>query len=275
MMLETYVQFVEERHRIWEARQLGLPAPWTTDPTLATRKFTNMFRLLDPGSQYVLQHLQHPDPAVTAWRLWLYRNTNSVTAWEYAREQLGHTPLPTDDLAAVWGAYRAAGSKVFSMAYIIPASGMVKGSDKMANILASPMDWVPAFLAAPTPLTKLDVLRSLPRMGDFLAQQVLTDWGYLYGPDHENELVVPGPGSRRGAALVYPELSPVEAFHVAQQVLLQRPGCPRLPTGRTPSLMDVQNTFCEFSKYVRGPRATTYRPAHPGPQPEPLLPAHW
>ena len=48
---------------------------------------------------------------------------------------------------------------------------------------------------------------------------------------------------------------------------------------RKPSLMDVQNCLCEFSKYVRfleKPKpANPYVPAHPGPQPAPLLPGHW
>ena len=43
--------------------------------------------------------------------------------------------------------------------------------------------------------------------------------------------------------------------------------------------MDVQNTLCEFSKYVRfqsKPIPTKqYVPAHPGPQPPPVLPKHW
>jgi len=40
--------------------------------------------------------------------------------------------------------------------------------------------------------------------------------------------------------------------------------------------MNTQNTLCEFSKYVRetvSPRKVTpYKPAHPGRQPEPVLP---
>jgi hypothetical protein len=62
-------------------------------------------------------------------------------------------------------------------------------------------------------------------------------------------------------------------------------GCPTIPLDhpgdpvRVPSWMDVQNTLCEFSKWVRFSEkplpGKPYRPAHPGPQPAPLLPQHW
>ena len=65
--------------------------------------------------------------------------------------------------------------------------------------------------------------------------------------------------------------------------LFQTQLAPRLATPsnneRPPSLMDVQNTFCEFSKYMRylrgEPERRTFRPAHPGPQPTSVLPEHW
>ena len=52
-MVELYQHMVRERHQIWLARQHGASYPWTEDPVLANRKFTNMFRVLDPGSQFV------------------------------------------------------------------------------------------------------------------------------------------------------------------------------------------------------------------------------
>ena len=53
----VYRAFVIERHKIWERRQAGEPGPWTRDPILASRKFTNVFRVLDPGTQFVLTDL--------------------------------------------------------------------------------------------------------------------------------------------------------------------------------------------------------------------------
>ncbi|MGO4984932.1 nucleotide kinase domain-containing protein [Collinsella sp. Sow4_E3] len=57
-----YIQFVEERHYVWIRRQNGASAPWTDDPTLRRAKFTNVYRVLDAGSQFLLtQMLQDPD----------------------------------------------------------------------------------------------------------------------------------------------------------------------------------------------------------------------
>jgi hypothetical protein len=52
-MMSLYRVMVVERHKIYLARQNNEPQPWTTDPVLRNRKFTNMFRVLDPGSQFV------------------------------------------------------------------------------------------------------------------------------------------------------------------------------------------------------------------------------
>ena len=60
-MVELYQHMVRERHQIWLARQNGATYPWTSDPVLANRKFTNMFRVLDPGSQFVFD-LEEDNP---------------------------------------------------------------------------------------------------------------------------------------------------------------------------------------------------------------------
>ena len=56
-MALDYLEFVEERHRIWEKRRSGEPQPWTEDHVLQDRKFTNVFRVLDYGSQFLLTNL--------------------------------------------------------------------------------------------------------------------------------------------------------------------------------------------------------------------------
>lgn len=55
-----YLEFVHERHNVWERRRAGDPQPWTSDPVLAGNKFTNVFRVLDYGSQFLLKELLDP-----------------------------------------------------------------------------------------------------------------------------------------------------------------------------------------------------------------------
>jgi hypothetical protein len=297
-MAMTYLDFVIERHRVWERRQAGLPGPWTEDPVLAGRKFTNMFRVLDHGSQFVVRELLYgPDeiePEDALARCFLYRYNNRPEPWEYFYQMNGRYPYAADlDDGTVlhgWREYKATGQPLFGNAYKMFCGPENKGSDRLtwaveaARIyagLSSPLSIRPAFTAAGSLQERLDVLRTVPRCANFMAMQIVTDLGYLY-PQDENELVLAGPGCIVGAKHVapsWPTLKVIEWAWDHWQTANEAPQLP-LPDGRTRrlSLMDVQNSFCEFGKYVRWmgiPQQRVFRPAHPGPQAAPVLPRHW
>lgn len=296
-----YLEFVAERHRIWEKRQVGHPQPWTDDATLATRKFTNVYRVLDPGSQFVFD-LDHPDPFVTLARLIGYRYTNLPSAWREFAEATGHYPRLED-----WGGeglfadflmnLASHGVKTFSGAYIILPEPNHKGDKarQSCRLVERVMDSVgEKFIAAQGQQEKFDLLVSQFGVGEFLAYQILTDWGYTQHVDRdlENDFVVAGPGAKKGAATllgiahtekknwVVQDIA-AETIRWAQKAVWDMPDCPTLtmPSGHVlkPSLQSIQNTFCEFSKYVKGPRKSVdrYVPLHPGPQPAPRFPASW
>jgi hypothetical protein len=280
-MLDTYLEFVEERHRVWELRQLGAPQPWTTDPTLATRKFTNVFRVLDPGSQFVFE-LESDGDAETLFRLFLYRYTNEPETWRYMRQELGRWPEAHDGPATfidLLKNYRVRGNRVFSGAYVILPQPNRPG-DKVVQAVELAYRWMENhaedFMDASSQVARYDILRREYGVGPFMAMQILTDWGYTRhcGEDRENDFVVAGPGAIKGAKALG-MARPLEAIHRCHALIQLGDDVPTLPGGRTPSLMDVQNTLCEFSKYVRGPVARSYRPAHPGHQPDPILPDHF
>lgn len=290
-----YLAFVVNRHLIWEARLEGLPQEeWAYDPILQTRKFTNVFRILDPGTQYVLTSLAEPDakPEDVLLRLFLYRHTGRVEAWEYLEMTSGlpdRTNLP--DVLAAFKQYRGKGSvterPVFTGAYLVFPQSAERGTDKLESIvdltkrLFVEGTVAQEFLDAGSQADRFAALRSNKGVADFMSMQVLTDWGYTShcGEDRENEFVVLGPGARRGATALDPAGKPEDTLEwayreVQDQVTLD------LPNGmsRPPSRMDVQNTLCEFSKYVRHqskPPGKPYTPAHPGPQDPPVLPEHW
>jgi hypothetical protein len=287
-MWETYLNFVEERHLVWVRRQAGEPGPWTDEPIVATRKFTNVFRVLDVGSQFLAKMLWDGDSTTTRdiiARCLLYRTTNRPEPWEWIHHRFGGYPTANDmtiDLAMEWLRFQEEGGQVFSGAYVIRPEPPTKGANKVltmvkhARRVADALDeyaWDHADMA-----TRFGMLKAFPGIGDFIAMQVLTDFGYSpLGEDTENEFVVAGPGAVKGAQALHPGHNPGETITVARSILLDDFPSVRLG-GRPPSLMDVQNTLCEFSKYVRylgRPLGEPYVPAHPGPQPEPFLPPHW
>lgn len=299
-MAATYLDFVKERHLVWERRQAGRPQHWTSDPILRTKKFTNDFRVIDHGSQFLLRELLN-EPGITAGdalaRSWLYRMTNRPAVWEHTLATWGRYPAARDmvpQLARLWCSWRDEGGQVFSGAYIIMPAPGVTGVDKtravveMANRMfhpGSPHNIVEQFLQAPNMARRFDVLRAQKGIGDFIAMQVLTDFGYSpFGADQdENSFVTAGPGARRGAKELFPKAKPRDVFNWAQEQVWEMDLSPALalPGGgqRKLSLMDIQNTFCEFSKYARYMRNPgsdrVFPPAHPGPHPDPVLPAHW
>lgn len=294
-----YLDFVRERHHVWALRQAGEPGPWTQDETLLTRKFTNVYRVLDPGSQFVFELADDdPDPHDMMMRALLYRFTNRPEFWRVTRDLMGRWPvvadLDNDYLRNRWREARdVLGEQMFSGAYVVmpdPGGKKTMGLDKLAATVElgrrvlhpSGVDYLWPELEKATSLEQRFTVLTRPyAMGTFMTMQILTDWGYVFGPDQENDFVASGPGSRRGAAhLGMPfDLAMMWAHNEAQH----NPTMPRLytPSGgqRPPSYMDVQNTLCEFDKYVRCESRTQpgkpYVPVHPGPQPRPTLPTHW
>lgn len=330
-MKDTLLHFIKARHKIWEARQFTVgTGPWTDDPILRQHKFTNVFRVLDYGSQFLLKELLEPglDSRDALMRAFLYRHTGRWEAWEYFELMEGHYP-GIDDLDLVlkhFNTYRGETKTVlqnrsaetralgtggfskkvgkrslFTSAYLVFPQSREPGVDKLETIVdltrrlftpGSPQDVVPRFMAADTQAERFAALKDAKGVGDFMSMQVLTDWGWApqCGEDREDEFVVAGPGARKGAKLLAPELKPELVIREFHQGLLADPDCPVLwirdtsdggAVYRRPSLMDVQNCFCELSKYARylerdsGARQRTYRPSHPGVQSAPVFPLHW
>jgi hypothetical protein len=284
-MMDLYQGMVIERHLIWCARQNDEPQPWTEDPVLANRKFTNMFRVLDPGSQFVFD-LDHDDPVTRIARLVFYRITNLPATWYALRTRLGHYPVAADftknpeRITAFLDLYRNLGNRIFSGAYIIvpepgTANDKVEGAVRLTRTFV--LEKAGAFLDATTQDERFAVLQSTSGLGKFLSMQILTDWAYLQTEEPDLSFIVAGPGAIRGAALLDPTKKPKDVIYDLAFDWMGHP-IVRL-RDRSLTLMDVQNTLCEFSKYAKeivAPRKkTTYRPSHPGTQPIPVLPQWW
>lgn len=290
----AYLGFVEARHEAYLNRQAGLAAPWTNEPIVQAHKFTNVFRILDHGTQFILSDLAEPglSDRDLLMRLFLYRHTGRVEAWQYLDMTVGYPVVANlPEALAAWLQYPSA---FFTNAYLVYPQSHVKGTNKIESIVdlasrlfteGSEQDVVPDFLAAQTQKERFQVLRRNKGVGDFMSMQVLTDWGYTAncGEDREDEFIVLGPGALKGAAALDPSAKPMDVFKWAVESVRQDPPLLALDEVgegyRAPSYMDLQNTLCEFSKHSRfasKPEPTKpYTPAHPGPQPKPLLPQHW
>ena len=102
-ILDTFFKFVVERHAIHQRRLAGQPPPWTTNDVMAKYPFTNVFRVFDRGSQYVLHNVINVgDQSLTeqCFRVMLFRAFNKEETWEYMEERLGGVTWRNFDLQA-------------------------------------------------------------------------------------------------------------------------------------------------------------------------------
>lgn len=291
-MFETYKSFVRSRHEAWLHRQLGESPPWTTDQVIRKHKFTNVFRVLDRGTQFVVKELLYREKDIdkndALMRCFLYRYTNRPEPWQHFHRVVGRYPLVEDlggTLNDVWQGYKDRGYPIFGNAYKMFVGKENSGKDRLSWVLdlteyefgvgsALP----DLFFKQVTPARRLEILKAIPRCADFMGMQVLTDIGMSrWLSADENLFVVAGPGAKVGAKLVAPDQKPLDVIQLAWR-FWRESGDVVLPgLERTPSLMDVQNTFCEFGKYVRWRDSAQPRRLYTGngKLPVPFYPPFW
>lgn len=291
----SFLAFVKERHRIWELRQENAPQPWTDDPVLASKKFCNVFRVLDYGSQFLVKELLNPDvPADDIlFRCWAYRYTNHPPAWEAFREysDTGDYPVLRDwedgHLQKFWTEYADEGNQIFSGAYMINGGSSKRpGTPKhivfLEDTTAEFYSRMGAFFTKKSLEERVAYLSKIPFCSGFMAMQICTDFGYWDPTFGENDHITLGPGAVKGCKEIDPQAKPEDTFWWAVEQLLVDPECPALELSegkeRQLSLMDIQNCFCEFSKYRRyeqnlSASPTLFQPTHATVSP--TLPPHW
>ncbi len=302
-VFQSYWRFADERHRMYERRLLGLPAPWTSDPVLSAYRFTNVFRAADRVSQYLIRDViyqgdQAADEVV--FRILLFKLFNKIETWQYLLQELGEVSLSTFDVETadhLLGDARARGQRIYSNAYIVPpiaGSDGVKHRGHLRLVAAMINDDLPGRIRDSDTMEEVYLLlRSYPGIGNFLAYQFTVDINYSSVTNHdEDEYVVAGPGALDGISKVYPGAHLRDAAGIIrcmtdeQEDWLSHYGLRLCGLfGRRLHLIDVQNLFCEISKYARvahpeieGVSGRTrikqaFRPA--GPVPPPHFPPKW
>jgi hypothetical protein len=248
--------------------------PWTDDEILREYKFTNVYRVTDRVSQYLIQHViydgVHRSITDTVCRILLFKLFNRIETWQVLVATFGDVSVETfslPDYDRVLGDRLASGQRLYSAAYIMPAAlqfsdrGPARKHTTHLKLVRQMLeDQVPDRLAhAQSMSSAFDVLRGYRSIGDFLAYQLVTDINYSMVADFsESEFVKPGPGARDGIAKCFQSLGDLTEADVIrwtmdhQEQQFERLGLQFLPLGaRQLQLIDCQNIFCEVDKYSR------------------------
>ena len=268
-VFDTYWGFATERQRVFRRRVRGEPGPWTSDPVLLAHRFTNPYRAADRVSQYLIREVayggtQAPDEVLL--RVVLFKLFNRIATWELLERAAGAITCETFDVGrydAVLSGALAAGKRIYSAAYIMPAASRSSSRKHRTHLeLVSSMlvDRLPERLAEARSMeAAYELLLAYPGLGPFLAFQVVTDINYttLLGFS-EMEFVVPGPGARSGLRKCFSDpgdyddadLIRYTADHQAEEFARRGLDFQDL-WGRPLQLVDCQNLFCEVDKYAR------------------------
>lgn len=269
-----YFYFIQERMNIfWNACEQKTEALATCDEILKTYKFTNVYRACDRVSQYLIKNviyrnLERYTPEDVLLRILVFKVFNRIETWEFLCQtnditiKTYNVKKLTRDLTRRQQTY-----PIFSNAYMMAGSharyeGIPSKHQVWLQMIEDEFITNKGFkriLQAQSMAEVFNLLRKYPLVGDFLAYQYAIDFNYSpFLEFEEDSFVKAGIGAVRGIkkcfksygdsfedAIIYTQ-EHFEEFQTKYGFTAFRP----LP-GRKPTLIDLQNCFCETDKYLR------------------------
>lgn len=264
---------MHERHQIYRRRfELGEPPPWTSDPTLQSRRFTNVYRSLDPGTIYIMAYLEENPPVDDVdlfWKISVYRMLNRIETYE-------RHGIPERDTASIdsWfagiradqdaGISVATGSHCTHVRNIRPWLEDLTDDGRVRPIIemAKQADTVEGVRKS------IGVMRGL---GSFMSLQVACD--YLWSPYSHLPTTSRVPlaiGSRLSLDLMLTGVFDVRAPKQHSELLYDslHDAARFMPLGdRQFTYTDLEHSLCEWGKYRRyeaGKRLSNFLPFKSG-----------
>ncbi|KZV76371.1 chromo-domain-containing protein [Peniophora sp. CONT] len=274
---DTFVYVVVERHKIFERRCAGDPAPWTTDRIFQECRFTNVYRILDRDTQYILYAViakGSADFRERVFRVLLFRLFDRIDTYEFLIEEFGVPSWKGFDRKAYTKALdgrKADGFSLAGHAYQMPAptESKIGGSsyhDRLLRLLELMMlSGFTDVISECAELCDLQVAIALyPTMNAFLGYQVILDLNMIPQLMLPEDWALPGPGAQKGLHMIFgKQLKPTHISlalswvheHFDELVIgagFSKKDIPSLKPG-TPglSIVDIEHVLCEYSKYVR------------------------
>lgn len=259
---DQLAHFITQRHVAFMWRKHGGPAP--TDEVLRTYRFCNLSRALDAGTIALWKQYRKVPLGHLPFVVLVARCVNHADTLQELLQAGALTPTYNASSARSNLNYRLANKlPIRSQAYMATTHGL---SIPWAEFYAETV-WQGAWdnrklLQGHTSTLSLyaDRLRRISGIGSFIGGQIIADlkahmpW-MMALPDHD-DFAVPGPGSKRGYALLKSDLTwhatVIQVRDWANDILRS------LGASYSVDAQDAQNILCEFDKYMRVVRGGKY-----------------
>lgn len=257
--------WIAERENIRRKRAAGLSSPWTEDEILSTWRFCNVDRNDDRETRWI--HRNIIEAHRTSPTLWLNLAIARFINWSPTLQTLGY--FDEWDASRFESVVGSATGKVYTGAYMVPAgpTGIPKHLFLSREVFGRLWGLREERPGLDMPLSSWSAfLRRTPLMGDFLRNQILTDYRYCpyigeSAPDWET-FFLPGPGTLRGLNRVYgrpidtdwdtdPGGNFRDAFDTLRNTLRERAASVRWLQRVLRDPNNLGNCLCELDKYVR------------------------
>ncbi len=284
--LKLFLYWIIERYRIFIKKQIQKkPFPWTEDVILQKYSFTNVRRIQDRVTKFVLDEIINNDELTIQQKLlnvaW-FRIFNEPNTFKLFKFPIRISQLQTDDFKKIHDKYEKMIPQKIKLsrgAYMNSGTMRVlfddvKGyrttlmpwhiiwklyhSEKFKNLLNS--------IKNNDAIQGYNIINSVRGLGEFLSYQIYIDMTYIKEvPFSQDDIVIMGPGARVGAVIINPYLKKVEShlfaiylrkhidelfekyFFTNCQIFMRY-----LPKNeRFISLSNIQNCLCQFSKYYK------------------------
>ena len=266
---------MQERMNIFWKRYEESNYPFTSDNILLNNKFTNVYRASDRVSQYLIKnviygHNESINEKDVLLRILVFKIFNKIETWEYIENEYGFLRVSNFhvDKFSKSLSYRIQHKPIFNSAYMMTGSHqdynhLNSKHEKWLNMVKTEMLGGGRFediLRAKSLETVFNILNRCSFLGGFLSYQYAIDFNYSTAIDFdENSFVKAGIGSIRGIKKCFQDLgkfSYEDAIRFTQDNLekyQEKYGYDKFKNlfGREPSLIDLQNCFCETDKYLR------------------------
>ena len=274
--LRYYFYFMQERMNVfWRKVEGTVNEHWTNDPILRTYKFTNVYRATDRVSQYLIRRVIYDrsgdfSAEDALLRILVFKIFNKIETWEYLEKVLPE-PITVRSFDAhkisLLLSRRQRQVPIFNNAY------MMTGSHRLYDNLPSKHEkWLTMvrkefieahlfeqILEADRLEMIYDLLRNRSFLGEFLAYQYAIDFNYSpYLNFSEDSFVKAGIGAIRGIRKCFRSYGDryedvIVYVHEHMDQLREKYGYTdfRPLPGHEPTLIDLQNCFFFFYKYLR------------------------